>query len=182
MTETAATCPWVPAGASSTMRRKQNPVRPQYCVALGHQFTASVHASGRCRSTSTSATAWRGFAEWMPYAQLTLSLAAALNPCQTPCRGAMTPHPVKMPARWPMVLGLIHAEALSFHWPKPCPAPKLQKIQNSCVRTHGQAGAAGRSGAGKIIPTCRGTCSTAPPKMGQGPRRPRGLSSPGPRT
>ncbi|MFC6583308.1 lyase family protein [Sulfitobacter aestuariivivens] len=115
-----------PAGASSTMPQKQNPVGASAMLALSQQFSglrASLQTAAH-HTHQRDGAAW--FTEWMVVPQLCLGLSAALHHAKALAEH-MTPHPVQMDAALAAGLGLVNAEALSFALSKTMPRPEAQK-------------------------------------------------------
>jgi 3-carboxy-cis,cis-muconate cycloisomerase len=101
-----------PAGASSTMPQKENPVAPSVLVALA-RFAAAQAAglSGLSPREARDGAAW--FTEWLMLPGLVAAAARAAALVQEVVP-ALVPEREAMAARAADPLGLIHAEALSF--------------------------------------------------------------------
>ncbi len=114
------------AGGSSTMPQKQNPVAPSLLVAIARQTVALNGAmqGAAIHRQQRDATAW--ITEWLSLPQMCLGLARALT---LAADLAKTLQPVaEAMARGldPDGLGLIYAEALSFHLSTSLPRPEAQ--------------------------------------------------------
>jgi len=112
-----------PAGASSTMPQKQNPVGPSALVALntyaGAQRTALQGAA--VHQFSRDGAAW--FAEWIALPQLALACAAALKTLEDVTSG-LAPREGAMRAA--LEGSMAFAEALSFALAARMPRPEAQ--------------------------------------------------------
>ena len=130
-----------PAGASSTMPQKRNPVAASALVALARQSGGLMATlqDGAMHAHQRDGAAW--FAEWLALPQLCLGAASALTIARTACDG-LVPDPVAMMAAGADPLGLIHAEALSFALAARMPRPEAQAaVKSLCgeARATGQA-------------------------------------------
>ena len=122
-----------PAGASSTMPQKQNPVAPSALVALARQ-SASLLATLQDSALQThqrDGAAW--FAEWLALPQLCLGAASALTIARGLCE-PLSPNADSMSATADDPLGLIHAEALSFALTSHMPRPDAQATTKALCR------------------------------------------------
>lgn len=122
-----------PAGASSTMPQKQNPVSAVTLVALAR--TAAALGSGLqtalAHRQQRDGAAW--LTEWLLLPQLILLTTKALAIVQDLAE-TLQPDADAMAANLDPGLGLIHAEALSFALAETLPRPEAQALVKALTK------------------------------------------------
>lgn len=159
-----------PAGGSSTLPHKQNPVQPLLLCALGRQMVglnaniqgALVHRQQR------DAAAW--MVEWMSLPQLVMGTARALSVAET-LVPRIDPQPQAMARNIDGGLGLAYAEALSFALARQMPRPEAQDMVKTLCREANQTGTPLPDLAAARWPeTDWGTIFTPAAQMGEAPQ------------
>ena len=123
------------AGGSSTMPQKQNPVAPSVMVAVA-RHTAALNTAmqgAAIHRQQRDATAW--ITEWLSLPQMCMGLGRALK-LAAELAETLQPVPDRMiQGIDPDGLGLIYAEALSFHLAQTYPRPEVQaKVKALCLK------------------------------------------------
>jgi 3-carboxy-cis,cis-muconate cycloisomerase len=123
-------------GSSSTMPQKQNPVSVALMTALARQMvglSANMTAALQHRDQRDGA-AW--IVEWMTLPQMCIGTGKAVSLCAQ-IAGRIEPQPDALRAAVDDGLGLIYAEALSFHMAGQMPRPEAQAaVKELCLQAN----------------------------------------------
>lgn len=121
------------SGGSSTMPQKQNPVQPQVLVALAQMATATNSAvqGAALHAQQRDGAAW--ITEWLSLPQLCMLTGQATR-VAVALSSTVTAREDKMRTNIDGGLGLIYAEALSFHLAHSMPRPDAQaEVKRLCT-------------------------------------------------
>lgn len=123
-------------GSSSTMPQKQNPVALALLTALARQMvglSTNMTAAIQHRDQRDGA-AW--LVEWMTLPQMCIGTGKAVSMCAD-IAGRIDPQPDTLRGAVDDGLGLIYAEALSFHMARLMPRPVAQaKVKELCLQAN----------------------------------------------
>ncbi|WP_299504141.1 lyase family protein [uncultured Roseobacter sp.] len=165
-----------PAGASSTMPQKQNPVGASALVALSHQTAGLLAALQSAASHQHQRDGASWFTEWMLMPQIALSCASALQHAVSLAQ-SIQPNPAQMARAFEQGQGLLHAEALSFALAAQMPRPDAQAATKALCAEVAQTGVTLSDLARTHYPTLPASLFDPKAQLGQAPAEARAFAA-----